>query len=110
MTTDARNTRGQFASGTSGNQNGRPKLTEMEIATRDCLKEIDAVTPILVAQALERAKIGEPELMAPALTILGEIMKARNLDREERLRNEAKILHAEMLRAGTNPAPSKTSH
>lgn len=110
MTTDARNSRGQFTPGSKGNPKGRPPLTEMEIATRECLKEIDAVTPILVAQALERAKMGEPELLAPALTILGEIMKARNLDHEERLRNEAKLLHAEMLRAATSPAPSSTSH
>ncbi|GJE46134.1 hypothetical protein [Methylobacterium soli] len=110
MTTTNRTSRGQFAPGAKGNPAGRPKLTEQEIATRACLKEIDEATPFLVSRAIERAYNGEAELMGPALACLAEIMKARNLEKEERLRNEARLLHEEMLRAATTPAPSTTSH
>jgi hypothetical protein len=34
MTTDARNSRGQFAPGSKGNPGGRPRLTEGSIAAR----------------------------------------------------------------------------
>lgn len=110
MTDNTRSTSGRFAQGTSGNPNGRPKLTEQEIATRACLKEIDEATPFMVARAMEHAMNRQPELMGPALACIAEIMKARNLETEQKMRNEARLLHEEMLRAAHMPPPSTTSH
>ena len=102
MTAINRDNSGKFKPGTSPNPAGRPKLAETEIATRESLKIIDEATPILLTKALARAECGEPELMGPALTILGEILKARNLETEQRMRAEERAFAELALGASTH--------
>jgi len=89
MTSTTRDSNGRFGAGHNANPAGRPRLTEAEIATRECLKVIDQTTPLLLAKAFERIEhLGETDLMGPALNVLAEILKARNLDAEQRMRDE----------------------
>ncbi|TFW40908.1 hypothetical protein [Pseudomonas fluorescens] len=101
MTSTNRDSSGRFGAGNKASP-GRPKLTEKEIATRECLRVIDDSTPLLLANALERAERGESELMGPALTILGEILKARNLETEQRMRSKERAFAELSLGASTH--------
>lgn len=95
-----RDSRGRFGPGNCANPNGGPKKDDQQEAEiEQALEALDAATPILVARAFERAELGERELFGPALSVLAEIMRSRNLETEQRMRDEVRLLHAEMTRS-----------
>ncbi|OSR67149.1 hypothetical protein BV326_04428 [Pseudomonas syringae pv. actinidiae] len=84
MTTDARNSRGQFAPGSKGNPGGRPRLTEGSIAARASNAIIEERLPSLIVHAMGRAETSD-EVLAGICQLLAQRLRGQNLIAERQL-------------------------